>query len=85
MYTVVRRVNVSSPLVNVIDSEYVSWGHGDRFEAKPGTLSSAIRAKQPGINVTSLAQFSFKGNGKPTAMRYIIRSQAGKADHWQGE
>jgi hypothetical protein len=32
-----------------------------------------------------LAEFSAKGDGKPTVMRYIIRDQAGMADYWKGE
>ena len=32
-----------------------------------------------------LAEFSAKGDGKPTAMRYIIRDQAEMADYWEGE
>ena len=31
------------------------------------------------------AEFSAKGDGKPTLMRYIIRDQAGMAEYWEGE
>ena len=32
-----------------------------------------------------LAEFSEKGDGKPTLMRYIIRDQAGMTEYWEGE
>jgi hypothetical protein len=30
-------------------------------------------------------EFSAKGDGKPTVMRYIIRDQAEMADYWEGQ
>jgi len=32
-----------------------------------------------------LAEFPADGDGKPTAMRFIIRSQADMTDYWEGE
>jgi hypothetical protein len=32
-----------------------------------------------------LGQFSVKGDGKPTMMRYIIRDQAGMTDYCKSE
>ncbi len=162
-------------IINIKDIEYMDWGHGDRFEAQLGAVSSRIGARNLGYNITVLppgkrafpfhnhrvneemffvlegkgeirigpetypvakgdviacppggpetahqlintsdndemrylavatsmspeiaeypdsdkvgvlAEFSGKGDGKPTLMRYIIRDQAEMADYWEGE
>lgn len=162
-------------IINIKDIEYMDWGHGDRFEAQLGAVSSRIGARNLGYNITVLppgkrafpfhnhrvneemffvlegegeirigpetypvakgdviacppggpetahqlintsdndemrylavatsmspeiaeypdsdkvgvlAEFSGKGDGKPTLMRYIIRDQAEMVDYWEGE
>jgi len=166
---------MTNQIINIKDIEYMDWGHGDRFEAKLGDVSSRIGARKLGYNITVLppgkrafplhnhrvneemffilegegeirigaetypvtkgdviacppggpetahqlintsgkdemkylavgtsmspeiaeypdsgkvgvlAKFSAEGNGKPTLMRYMIRSQAEMAEYWEGE
>jgi hypothetical protein len=41
----------------------------------------ALKTGKAGV----LTEFSAKGDGKPTVMRYIIRDQASMAEYWKGE
>jgi hypothetical protein len=49
------------------------------------SMSPEIAEYPDSEKVGVLAKFSAKGDGKPTAMRYIIRDQAGMAEYWEGE
>lgn len=42
-------------IVNIDELEFREWGHGDRFQAKLGSISSRIGASQLGYNLTVLA------------------------------
>jgi uncharacterized cupin superfamily protein len=46
---------MTNHILNIDDIEYQAWGHGDRFKAKMGELSSRIGAQKLGYNVTVLA------------------------------
>lgn len=51
-----------------------------------GTSMSPEIAEYPDSGkVGVLAEFSAEGDGKPTVMRYMIRSQAEMAEYWEGE
>ena len=42
-------------ILNIDELEYQAWGHGDRFEAKMGAISSRIGAQKLGYNLTVLS------------------------------
>ena len=46
---------MTNHILNIDDIEYQAWGHGDRFEARLGAISSRIGAQKLGYNVTVLA------------------------------
>lgn len=46
---------MTKQIINIDDLEYRTWGHGDRFEAKLGEVSSRIGARKLGYNITVLA------------------------------
>jgi len=68
-------------ILNIDDIEYQSWGHGDRFEAKLGTISSRIGARKLGYNLTVLAPgkraFPFHSHRVNEEMFFILE---GKGD-----
>ena len=41
-------------ILNIGDLDYQDWGHGDRFVAKMGRISSQIGAEKLGYNITRL-------------------------------
>jgi len=56
-----------------------------RYLAVAASMSPKIAEYPDSQKVGVLAEFSDTGDGKPTAMRYIIRDQAGMAEYWEGE
>ena len=90
---------MSKQTLNIEDLEYQPWSHGDRFKAQLGAVSTkelkylAVStmmwpeiAEYPDSDKTGvLANFPAQGDGKPEAMRFIIRTQADMADYWDGE
>ena len=70
---------MSKHILNVEDITYQSWGHGDRFEAKLGSISSRIGAKKLGYNVTVLAPgkcaFPFHNHRVNEEMFFILEGK----------
>ena len=66
-------------ILNIDDIEYQAWGHGDRFEAKLGTISSRIGAQKLGYNVTVLAPgkraFPFHSHRVNEEMFFILEGE----------
>jgi hypothetical protein len=62
-------------MLNIDDAEYLAVSTSMR----PGGEERSDSGK-----VGVLAEFSVKGDGKPTVMRYIIRDQTGMAEYWEG-
>ncbi len=70
---------MSKHILNIDDIEYQPWGHGDRFEAQMGRISSQIGAKKLGYNVTVLAPgkraFPFHSHRVNEEMFFILEGQ----------
>ncbi|MCB1043459.1 MAG: cupin domain-containing protein [Acidobacteria bacterium] len=45
---------MSTPIINLDNLEFREWGHGDRFQARLGSISAKIGAQKLGYNLTVL-------------------------------
>lgn len=67
------------PILNITDLEYRQWGHGDRFEARLGTISSKLGADRLGYNVTVVAPgkcaFPFHNHRVNEEMFFILEGE----------
>lgn len=66
-------------IINIEDIDYMPWGHGDRFEAKIGAISSRIGASKLGYNLTVLAPgkraFPFHNHRVNEEMFFILEGE----------
>ena len=70
---------MTNHILNIDDIEYQAWGHGDRFEARLGAISSRIGAQKLGYNVTVLAPgkraFPFHSHRVNEEMFFILEGK----------
>lgn len=70
---------MTKQIININDIEYMAWGHGDRFEAQLGDLSSRIGAKKLGYNITVLAPgkraFPFHNHRVNEEMFFVLEGE----------
>jgi uncharacterized cupin superfamily protein len=70
---------MSRKIVNIEDVKYRSWGHGDKFQARLGDVSTLIGARQMGYNVTVLAPgkraFPFHNHRVNEEMFFILEGE----------
>jgi len=80
-------------ILNIEDIEYQDWQHGDRFEARLGSISTRIGARKLGYNLTVLAPgkcaFPFHSHRVNEEMFYILEGcgeiRIGAETHTVGE